>query len=408
MSSEVSVSVVSPEQVGVSSGRLRRIGKLVRDYVDDNRLAGAVTLLARRGGVFHFEKFGVLDIGSGQPMKREAIFRIYSMTKPVTSVAVMMLWENGHFELDDPVARFIPELDGLRVYAGEDESGMLLVEQERPISIRHLLTHTAGLGYPFVQPSPIQEMYQKADLLQPDSNLKEMVDKLSRLPLACQPGTDWKYSIATDVLGYLVEVVSGRPFNQFLQQEIFDPLGMVDTGFHVPEGKIDRLASVYCTSECNGIEAMDSPEVMRYQSPRTLCSGGGGLVSTAPDYLNFCQMLLNGGELGGMRLLTRNTVDLMTGNQLPTEMLPFAVIQELAAYSRGCGFGFGFKVVDDVHEYGVSGSSGMYSWPGAANTSFWVDPQEDLIAIFMTQFLPFGHYPVIEEFQTLTYQSLID
>ena len=203
-------------------------------------------------------------------------------------------------------------------------------------------------------------------------------------------------------------MVSGRPFNQFLQQEIFDPLGMVDTGFHVSEGKINRLASVYCTSEGNGIEAMDSPEVMRYQSPRTLCSGGGGLVSTAPDYLNFCQMLLSGGELGGMRLLTRNTVDLMTGNQLPTELLPFAVIQELAAYSRGCGFGLGFKVVDDVHEYGVSGSSGMYSWPGAANTSFWVDPQEDLIAIFMTQFLPFGHYPVIEEFQTLTYQSLID
>ncbi len=405
---EVPVSVLSPEQVGVSSGRLKQIGKLVRDYVDANKLAGAVTLLARRGEVFHFEKFGALDIGSGRPMERDAIFRIYSMTKPVTSAAVMMLCEDGHFELDDPVARFIPELDGLKVYAGEDDSGILLVEQEHPISIRHLLTHTAGLGYPFVQPSPIQEMYQKADLLQPDSNLKEMVDKLSRLPLACQPGTDWKYSIATDVLGYLVEVVTGRPFDQFVQQEIFDPLGMVDSGFHVPEEKFDRLASVYCTSEGNSIQAVDTPEVMRYQSPRTLCSGGGGLVSTAPDYLNFCQMLLNGGELGGMRLLTRSTVELMTGNQLPMELLPFAVIQELAAYSRGCGFGLGFKVVDDVHEYGVAGSPGMYSWPGAATTSFWVDPQEDLIAIFMTQFLPFGHYPVIEEFQTLTYQSLID
>ena len=408
MWSELPESMFSPEQVGVSSGGLSRIDKLVRNYVDGKRLAGAVTLLARRGEVVHFESFGALDIAGGQPMKRDAIFRIYSMTKPITSAAVMMLCEDRHFELDDPLARFIPELDGLKVYAGEDESGVFLVEQERPISIRHLLTHTAGLGYPFVQPSPIREIYQEADLLQPDSNLKEMVDKLSRLPLACQPGTDWKYSIATDVLGYLVEVVTGRPFNQFLQQEIFDPLGMVDTGFHVPDGDIDRLAPVYCASEGSGIEAMDTPEVMRYQSPRNLCSGGGGLVSTARDYLRFCQMLLNGGELGGVTLLSRNTVRLMTVNQLPEKLLPFALTQELAAYSQGCGFGLGFRIVDDPVMYGVPASPGMYSWPGAANTSFWVDPQEDLIAIFMTQFLPFRYYPVVEEFQALTYQSLMD
>ncbi len=401
-------SMVSPEQVGVSSGRLNQIDKLVRNYVDGERLAGAVTLLARRSEVFHFESFGAQDIGSDQPMERDAIFRIYSMTKPITSVAVMMLCEDGHFGLDDPVARFIPELDALKVYAGEDASGILSVEQERPISIRHLLTHTAGLGYPFVQPAPIQEIYQEADLLQPDSNLKEMVDKLSNLPLACQPGTDWKYSIATDILGYLVEVVSGRPFGQFLQQLVFDPLEMVDTGFHVPDGKINRLASVYCPSERSGIEVMDTPEVMRYRSPRTLCSGGGGLVSTALDYLRFCQMLLNGGELGRETLLSSNTVELMTANQLPAELLPFALTQELAAYSQGCGFGLGFRVVDNPVVHGVPGSPGMYSWPGAANTSFWVDPQEDLIAIFMTQFLPFRYYPVVEEFQALTYQSLMD
>ena len=400
--------MVSPEQVGVSSERLRRIDKLVRNYVDDKRLAGAVTLLARRGEVFHFKKFGALDIGAGLPMERDAIFRIYSMTKPITSVAVMMLCEDGHFELDDPVAGFIPELSKLEVYTGEDESGIHLVEQERPISIRHLLTHTSGLGYPLLQPSPFNEMYEEADLLRPDGTLKEMVEKLGRLPLSCQPGTDWKYSIATDVLGYLVEVVSGRPFNQFLQQMIFDPLGMVDTGFHVPVGKIDRLASVYHTSEGNGIEAMDTPEIMEYQRVRSFCSGGGGLVSTAPDYLRFCQMLLNGGELEGARLLGRNTVELMTVNQLPAELLPFALTQELADYSQGCGFGLGLRIVDDVAEYGVPGSPGMYSWPGAANTSFWIDPQEDLIAIFMTQFLPFRYYPVVEEFQTLTYQSLID
>ena len=235
--------MVSPEQVGVSSERLRRIDKLVRNYVDDKRLAGAVTLLARRGEVFHFKKFGALDIGAGLPMERDAIFRIYSMTKPITSVAVMMLCEDGHFELDDPVARFIPELSKLEVYTGEDESGIHLVEQERPISIRHLLTHTSGLGYPLLQPSPVNEMYEEADLLRPDGTLKEMVEKLGRLPLSCQPGTDWKYSIATDVLGYLVEVVSGRPFNQIPPAN--DIRSARNGGYWVPRsGREDRQAGV--------------------------------------------------------------------------------------------------------------------------------------------------------------------
>ena len=402
------MSTVSPGKVGVSSERLRRVDELLEGYVDDQKLAGAVTLLARRGEVFHLESFGALHVGSGRPTERDSLFRIYSMTKPITSVAVMMLYEGGHFELDDPVARFIPELDGLKVYAGEDESGMLLVDQERPISIRHLLTHTAGMGYPFALPSPIDEMYRKADLLQPDSSLKEMVEKLSGLPLACQPGIRWTYSYATDVLGYLVEVVSGRPFDRLLQQMIFDPLGMADTGFHVPEGEIDRLASVYRSSEGNGIEEVETSEIMRYLSPRNLCSGGGGLVSTALDFSRFCQMLLNGGELGGNRLLRRSTVESMTANQLPAELLPFAVVPGLASYTQGCGFGLGFKVVDDVEEYGVAGSSGTYSWPGAASTSFWIDPKEELLGIFMTQFVPFGSSSVIEEFQNLAYQSLMD
>ena len=239
---------VTPEAVGFSSQRLSRINKMMQSYIDDGKLASGLTMLARRGEVFHFEPYGVLDLESGAPVERDSLFRIYSMSKPITSAAVMMLYEEGHFSLDDPVGKFIPELARLKVYDGMSETGMRLVEQQPPISIRHLLTHTSGLSYGFHQDSPVEQMYKDANITDPDSTLQEMAEKLGSLPLVSQPGTKWRYSNATDVLGYLVEVVSGQPFDQFLQEKILSPLGMTDTSFYVSEENLDRLATVYGAS----------------------------------------------------------------------------------------------------------------------------------------------------------------
>ena len=240
--------VSSPESVGFSSKRLSRVNKMMQGYIDSGKLASGLTMLARHGETFHFEPYGVLDLESGVPVKRDTLFRIYSMTKPITSAAVMMLYEEGHFSLDDPVGKFIPELASLKVYDGMGETGMRLVQQQRPVTVRHLLTHTSGLSYGFHQDSPIEEMYREANITDPDSTLKEMAEKLGKLPLVTQPGTKWRYSNATDVLGYLVEVVSGVPFDRYLQDNILDPLGMEDTSFYVAEENLDRLATVYGAS----------------------------------------------------------------------------------------------------------------------------------------------------------------
>jgi len=377
-------------------------------YVDDRRLAGVVTLLARRGRVCHFEKHGVLDLESNRPMELDTIFRIYSMTKPITSVAVMSLYEQGHFQLDDPVARFIPELGGLKVCTGMGPTEVMLVDQERPITIRHLLTHTSGLSYGMLADTPVDAMYRDSALpYDRGSNLEEMVGKLGAIPLVYQPGTGWRYSVATDVLGYLVEVLSGQPFDRFLRESIFEPLEMADTGFHVAEGKGHRLAAVYGLSDQGGIRGLAASEMMLdpFDRPAGLFAGGAGLVSTAPDYLKFCRMLLNGGELDGVRILGRKTVELMTRNHLPERLLPIAVGDEPI---HGSGFGLGFAVVMDVAASGILGSEGLYRWGGAAGTRFWIDPEEDLIAILMIQFMPGSHYPIGDEFRVLTYQALVD
>jgi CubicO group peptidase (beta-lactamase class C family) len=402
------MEIVAPEEVGFSSERLRRVNSVMQGYVDSGRLAGTVTLLAREGQVFHFEHRGVAEVQSGRPMDLDTIFRIYSMTKPITSVAVMMLYEEGNFHLDDPVAKFIPELDGLKVCTGMGQAGPTLVDQESPITVRHLLTHTAGLSYGFLQDTPVDEMYKQADLRNPDSTLKEMIGKLGQLPLAYHPGAVWRYSFATDVLGYLVEVVSGAPFDRFLKERIIEPLGMEDTDFYVPEHKLDRLAAVYGPGQESGIQELHGPLVDSIRRSRTMFFGGQGLVSTASDYLRFCQMMLNGGVLNGTRLLAPKTVDLMTMNHLPDALLPFSVNASLAEDTKGCGFGLGFKVVADLAQRGIPGSEGAYSWGGAASTAFWVDPDEELIAILMTQFMPSGQYPIRREFQVATYQALVE
>ena len=402
------MNTVSPKAVGFSSERLGRLDSLMRSYTGDSRLAGIVTMLARRGQVFHFEAHGHADLESDTPIELDSIFRIYSMSKPITSVAVMMLFEEGHFHLDDPVSRFIPELGDLKVFDGMGEAGPRYVDQEGPITVRQLLTHTAGLSYGFNADSPVEGMYRDAELSQPDSDLREMIEKLGKLPLAYQPGAKWRYSYATDVLGYLVEVISDQPFAEYLKTHMFDPLGMDDTAFYVPEEKLNRLASVYGPSENGGIQQLDDTGVNAHKRPHTMSSGGGGLVSTAQDYMRFCQMMLNGGELNGVRLLGPKTVELMTANHLPDSLMPYSATEALRSYSKGCGFGLGFSVMMDVAQHGVPGSEGQYSWGGAATTAFWIDPREELIAILMAQLMPAMLDPVVREFQVATYQAMVE
>ena len=338
------MDMVAPEAVGFSSKRLERVNRWMEGYVNSGKLAGAITMLARNGETFHFQPYGMADMETGVPVEPNTIFRIYSMSKPITSVAVMMLYEEGRFSLDEPVGGFIPQLERLKVYDGMSETGIRLVEQQRPITIRHLLTHTSGLSYGFHQDSPVEHMYREANITDPDSSLDEMADKLGKLPLVNQPGSRWRYSHATDVLGYLVEVVSGKPFDAFLNEQILAPLGMGNTSFYVSEENLGRLARVYGPSENGGIAPLDISLVNQHARQHTLFSGGGGLVSTASDYMRFCQMLLNGGILNGNRLLSPKTVEMMRSNHLADDLMPFAVSQDWTSYTAGCGFGLGFKV----------------------------------------------------------------
>ena len=402
------MTTAPPESVGFSSQRLTRINNWMQSYIDDGKLAGAITMLARRGETFHFQPYGALNLQSGAPVGRGTLFRIYSMSKPITSVAVMMLYEEGKFALDDPVGKFIPELAHLKVYDGMSETGMRLVDQQQPITIRHLLTHTSGLSYGFHQDSPVEEMYREANITDPDSTLQAMVEKIGKLPLVSQPGAKWRYSNATDVLGCLVQVVSGKPFDRFLQDKILNPLGMTNTSFYVSEDKLDTLATVYGVSANGGIAPLDNPMVNRQTRPHTLFSGGGGLVSTASDYMRFCQMLLNGGILDDARLLAPKTVEMMRSNHLTDDLKPFAVGQSMSSDTKGCGFGLGFRVVTDIAQHGIIGSNGIYSWGGAASTVFWIDPAEELIAILLTQFMPSSYYPLRRQFQIATYQALVE
>ncbi len=388
-----------PEEIGLSAERLKRISPFMQRYVDSSKLAGTITMVARRGKVAHFECVGMMDKETNKPMKPDTIFRIYSMTKPITSVAVMMLYEEGLFQLTDPVSKFIPEFKDLKVFVKETESGIELTESKPEMAIWHLLTHTSGLSYGGDENLPVDAMYRKAVVRPPDGTLREMVQKLGEIPLANQPGGLWRYSLSTDVLGYLVEVLSGQSFDVFLKERIFEPLGMVDTGFHVPAEKLNRFAANYTPTKDGKIEVFDEPAKSVFSKPRTFFSGGGGLVSTTADYIRFAQMLLNKGELDGERLLGRKTIDLMTMNHLPEGLHPFE--------DQAGGFGLGFSVAIDLAKSRSLGSAGSFGWGGAAATNFWVDSQEEIIGLFMTQLMN-NPYPVIQEFRVLVYQAIID
>ena len=381
-----------PEDVGMSTSRLGRIAPVMQRWVDNGKIPGALTMIAREGRLVHFEKFGTQDVATAKPIEFDTIFRIYSMTKPITSIAVMMLYEEGHFQLGTPVSEIIPAFKDMQVYT---EDGEDIVDAETEMTIKHLLTHTSGLIYGGDGEHPINQRYRDANYYRGD--LAYMAQELGKIPLYCHPGSAWNYGMSTDVLGYLVEVVSGMPFAEFLKTHIFNPLGMNDTAFSVPEAKADRYMTLYEPSEDGGIQVIENAPVS--SGPLSFFhSGGAGLQSTAADYLRFCQMLLNDGELDGVRLLGRKTVELIRINHISDDWQPLE--------RTGCGFGLGFAVVTDVAETHSLGSLGTYSWGGLASTTFWIDPAEELIGILMTQLI--GDSPFHAQFRVLTYQAIVD
>ncbi len=402
------VTPVDPGQVGLSGERLERLSRWGAALVADGKLAGLSTLVARRGQVAHVACHGRADLAGGTAMAPDTICRIYSMTKPITSVAVMMLHEEARFQLDDPVQRFIPEFRNMRVFVGGSRLRQTMEPAQRPITIRDLLTHTSGLTYGFLEASPVDALYRQGgvDFSTSDATLADIVTRAAGLPLLSQPGQAWNYSIATDVLGHLVAVVSGMAFDDFLRSRILGPLSMTDTDFIVPGAKGHRFAGNYTRNPKDGsLVPIDPGMVGRFTQPRAIASGGGGLVGTAPDYLRFCQMLLGRGELDGVRLLGRKTVDLMLADHVgPTKVEPG--LMRLGGGQAGIGFGLGFAILVDPAAAQITGSPGEASWSGAASTAFFIDPKEDLAAILMTQFMPSGTYPIQRDLRVLTYQAL--
>ena len=396
------LATARPEKVGMSSERLARINPLMRQYVESGELIGAVTMIARHGQVVHFEKFGDVNKETGQDMAVDSIFRIYSMTKPITTVAAMMLYEQGKFQLSDPVEKYLPEFKNILVL-GEDSRP---VKQDKPFTIENLMTHTAGFTYGFSGTTPVDRRYREADILA-KKDLAAMVTELGNIPLLYQPGTRWRYSVSIDVLGRLVEVISGQPLDEYFKQHIFDPLEMHDTFFEVPADKLNRFGTNHrFNRESNELEIIDRPDsTSPFTDDVTFFSGGGGLLSTAEDYMRFCMMVLNGGELNGVRLLGRKTVEFMTRDHLQSIFGGFA--GDTSGLNPGTGFGLGFAVVGDVPRAGVIGSDGEYNWGGAAGTIFWIDPVEDLIVIVMIQHQNV-QIPLRNAVKALVYSSIIE
>ncbi|MGE0621371.1 MAG: serine hydrolase domain-containing protein [Pseudomonadales bacterium] len=424
---------VRPDRVGLDPERLERISENMEQAVADGTMVGGLAMIARNDKVAYADAWGLKDREAGTPMTMDTIFRIYSMSKPITGVALMILYEEGKFFLNDPVSQYIPELANLEVAMSTADGGQTRIVSDgtrsatigegdadlagktrkprRQPTVRDLMTHTAGFTYGVFGNTEVDRLYRERGILFDQPNLQDFVEKLGQVPLQYEPGTRWHYSVSVDVQGRLVEVLSGMRFGEFLQTRLFGPLGMVDTSFVVPKEKEDRLAQLYSPEGTGeGSNAFLQPsassklvvanaDVSRnFREGATFESGGGGLVSTASDYLRFSQMLLNGGELDGVRILSPKTVALMTTNHLGDIPMGFG--------RRGVGFGLDFAVVEDPGEVGEIGSAGEYNWGGAAGTRFWVDPKESLIGVFMVQSLP-HRTRLADEFKVLTYQALV-
>ena len=399
---------------GISVDSLARLDQhLLSRYIQPEKIAGCLTLISRRGEIAHLSAMGSMDRERNKPMATDTIFRFYSMTKPITSVALMQLHEQGMFQLTDPVSRFIPQWRDLQVICGGGWPNFETRPAERPMSMRDVLSHQSGLTYGFME-GPLEMAYNKADVYQAAAmrgrDLQSMIDRLAEMPLKFSPGDNWNYGVSTDVCGYLVQAISGQRFDEYLQEHIFDPLGMEDTGFDVPPEKIDRFAANYERGPDKRLRLLDDPATSHYAEPQTFFSGGGGLVSTAHDYHRFCQMLLNGGELDGARLLGPKTIELLTMNHLPDgqDLSERALGTFSETANDGVGFGLGFAMIVDIPRTQNVGSLGEYYWGGAASTIFWIDPVEDMIVIFLTQFMPSGTFNFRGQIKQILYPGLLD
>ena len=413
----MSSSLPSPESVGMSSARLERIAPVMESYVDERGVVGISTMISRRGEIVHAEQFGFQDKEAATPMAPDTIFRIYSMTKPIVSTALMLLHEEGAFQLEQPVAQFLPAFGATKVLAADGT----LADQARPMQIRDLMTHTSGLTYDFMADTPVAQMYRDARIMNDATRpLDALIDELATLPLAFQPGSRWHYSVGIDVAARLIEVLSGQSLGDFLHERLFDPLGMGDTGFGVPDAQLGRVSAMYGLPDLVGEnysaiqlmeaalsgfnERIDVSATYPTSTPDVFQRGGLGLFSTAADYMRFAQMLVNAGTLDGERIVGRKTLELMHANHLPTELLPFEL---LGLPVPGMGFGLGSRVMLDAAQTAGPGSVGEYGWAGAAKTYYWVDPAEELVGLFMSQYMT-GMLLPDRDFRSLVYQAIDD
>ena len=414
-----SIEIAVPESVGMNGRRLARIRPVMQGYVDHHGYAGISTMIARRGKVIYADQVGWQDREAGVPMAEDTIFRMYSMTKPVIYTALMTLYEEGHFQLTDPVAEFIPAFGATKVLASDGN----LVDQNplRPMQVRDLMTHTSGLTYDFQEDFPVSAQYRDARLMNdPTRSLGEMIAELARIPLAFQPGAMWHYSVGTDVAAHLIEVISGKPLGQFLQERLFEPLGMLDTAFGVPPAERHRLSAMYGFPDVNApgmtvralygehddnVGRREVQDTYPVDAPDVFQRGGIGLFATAADYLRFAMMLLHGRSADGTRIIGRKTLELTGTNHLPADQLPFMLAGTPNA--PGYGFGLGSRVAMDVGATAVSGSVGEFGWAGAAKTYFWVDPAEEMVGLFMSQFMVAFDNPQ-NDLRALAYQAIDD
>ncbi len=400
---------ITPADAGFDARRLARIDAHFQQYVDDGRLPGWQVVVSRGGEIAYSSTYGKRDIENDLPWESDTICRLFSMTKPITSVALMMLYEEGKLQLKDPVAKYIPSFGRSRVYRTGSTTAPVTEGVTEPMRIWHLLTHTSGLTYGFHNNHVTDALYRAAGFewgIPKGMDLEKACDTWAGLPLAFQPGTEWLYGVSTDVVGRIVEVVSGQTLDEFFRRRILDPLGMVDTEFWVEPDKQDRFAQLYYPVQRKTAIMPGAPQ----DKKPTMLGGGGGLMGTAADYLRFCHMLLNRGELDGARILGSRTVDYMVQNHLPGGAILEDFGRPLFAETEflGMGFGLGFSVSLDTAENKVIGSTGSYAWGGAASTAFWIDPKEEIVALFLTQLLPSSTYPIRPILQQLVYQSLID
>ncbi len=402
--------IATPSSVGLSAERLARLGPWLRAYVDDGKLPFAAVAVMRKGEIAYTDHYGLRDIEAGTPAISDGLCRIYSMSKLITTVAAMSLYEEGRFMLDDPVSAFLPELAAQKVYVSGPFEDMELVDPETPVTIRHLMNHTSGFTYGIFDPGPVGRAmrWAKADFSNAGETLEQVVKRLGEVPLCFQPGSRWNYGVSTDVLGRFIEVVAGKPFEAVLRERIFEPLGMSDTFFGVPANKIDRFCSLYTKTDEAPLKLIETAADSRFLAPATMSSGGGGLVSSMGDYLRFVEMVRRGGALEEARVLGRKTVGLMMLNHLPGDMASMGQATFSEMPMSGIGFGLGGAVLLDPTKAQILGSPGEFTWGGMASTAFWIDPVEEISVVFMTQLVPSSSYPIRRELRVLVYQALVD